>query len=148
MIEFKLINPEMSELWNQMMDLRYSILRQPWGEAKGSEQAKDDFSSLHGVILKSNDEIIGTCRSHLVDKNAAQFRFMAISERYQGLGHGKKLVHWMEDASKNEYSSINKIILHAREPAVPFYQSLHYNVVEPSYLLFGSIPHFLMEKNL
>jgi len=39
-----------------------------------------------------------------------------------------------------------KIILHARENVVRFYEKNGYKIVMPSHTLFGSIPHFLMEK--
>ena len=41
-----------------------------------------------------------------------------------------------------------KIVLHARETAVGFYERLGYAVVTPSHTLFGVLPHFLMRKNL
>lgn len=143
---FQLIRPFEQDLWKKMMDLRYLVLRQPWGEPKGSEQADDDDSSLHGILRNDAFDVLGTCRSHLVEPGVAQFRFMAISPGLQGKGLGKTLVSQMEAATLNEFKNINKIILHAREPAVPFYTLLNYKTIEPSYLLFGSIPHFLMEK--
>jgi hypothetical protein len=39
-----------------------------------------------------------------------------------------------------------KIILHARENVVRFYEKNCYSVVKPSHTLFGIIPHYLMEK--
>ena len=39
-----------------------------------------------------------------------------------------------------------KIILHARDSAVKFYEINGYKVVKQSHTLFGSIPHYLMEK--
>ena len=41
-----------------------------------------------------------------------------------------------------------KIILHARENAVTFYESLGYETVKESYLLFDEIQHYLMQKEL
>jgi ribosomal protein S18 acetylase RimI-like enzyme len=41
-----------------------------------------------------------------------------------------------------------KIILHAREIAIGFYQKLGYETIEKSHLLFGEIQHYLMEKTL
>jgi predicted GNAT family N-acyltransferase len=38
------------------------------------------------------------------------------------------------------------MILQAREGAVKFYQSLGYKVIEKTYLLFGQIQHYKMEK--
>lgn len=138
--------PNTEYLWKQMMDLRFDVLRKPWNEPKGSEQAEDDQQSLHGIIVNSNNQVIGTCRSHFNSDTEAQFRFMAIAPEYQSKGLGKLLMAYMESQTIATKPTVNKIILHAREPAVSFYIAMHYKVVEKSYLLFGVIPHFLMEK--
>jgi hypothetical protein len=39
-------------------------------------------------------------------------------------------------------------MLHAREPAVPFYRRHGYRMVAASHLLFGEIRHYLMSKAL
>jgi predicted GNAT family N-acyltransferase len=55
-------------------------------------------------------------------------------------------LEYLEAAARQQ--GLTEIVLHARELAVPFYQRLGYTVVTPSHTLFGSIPHFLMRKNL
>ena len=69
---------------------------------------------------------------------------MAVAESQQGKGIGKAIIEEMEVISKE--NGIQKIILHAREIALPFYQKLGYHLVEKSHLLFGEIQHFLMQK--
>jgi ribosomal protein S18 acetylase RimI-like enzyme len=51
-----------------------------------------------------------------------------------------------EEISKNRGDK--KIILHAREIALGFYEKLGYQLIEKSHLLFGEIQHYLMEKNI
>jgi predicted GNAT family N-acyltransferase len=41
-----------------------------------------------------------------------------------------------------------EIVLEARENAVPFYKALGYTIITESYLLFGEIQHFRMQKQL
>jgi predicted GNAT family N-acyltransferase len=41
-----------------------------------------------------------------------------------------------------------EIVLEARENAVPFYQAIGYTIVAESYLLFGEIQHYRMQKNV
>ena len=55
-------------------------------------------------------------------------------------------MHYLEAQARA--AGLHEIVLHARHNAVPFYQRLGYAVVEPSYTLFGAIPHFLMTKTL
>jgi len=69
---------------------------------------------------------------------------MAVADQQQAKGIGKALMDEMESVSKEK--GIQKIILHAREIALPFYQKLGYQLDAPSHLLFGEIQHFLMHK--
>lgn len=94
------------------------------------------------------NQVIGTCRCHLNSDSEAQLRFMAIDSEFQGQGLGKLLVQHMENLTKETYPNVTKIILHAREPAVPFYLKMNYQIVQTSYKLFGVIQHFLMEKSV
>jgi len=138
-------SPRTSEEFEKYFELRYNILRKPWNEPKGSERDDQEDASFHASAIL-NDEIIGACRLQFIDLQTAQIRYMCTQIEYQGKGVGKKLVDYVEDyaISKN----VKKIILHARENAVEFYIKCGYTTISTSYLLFGSIQHFLMEKQL
>jgi GNAT superfamily N-acetyltransferase len=71
---------------------------------------------------------------------------MAVAEKAQGKGIGKLLVKAAEDKSKE--LGIKTITLQARENAVAFYKSCNYTVIKKTFLLFNSIQHYLMTKNL
>jgi predicted GNAT family N-acyltransferase len=128
------------ELYNQ---LRYEVLRKPWGQPQGSESDETDTASIHAFI-KEDNKAIACGRLLLIDNTTAQIRTMAVHPNYQGKGLGRLVIHYLEDiAQKNNRT---KIILHARESAVKFYENCGYGVKETSYLLFGEIQHYLMEK--
>ena len=123
--------------------LRYEVLRKPWGQAVGSELDETDDTSIHAFIKQDNLAI--TCsRLHFVDNITAQIRYMAVHPNYQGKGIGKLVISYLESIAKD--NKCKKIILHARENAVKFYESCGYSVKEKSYLLFDEIQHYLMEK--
>ena len=125
--------------------LRYDDLRKPWGHPPGSEFDETDNTSIHAFI-KADDKAIACSRLHFVDNTTAQIRYMAVHPDYQGKGLGKLVVNYLEDvAKKNNHL---EVILHARENAVDFYKSCGYAVNEKSYLLWGKIQHFLMQKHL
>ncbi len=71
---------------------------------------------------------------------------MAVAREYERQGIGRELVNTLEQHAQN--SSCKKIVLHAREPAIGFYQKLGYRVIEKSYSLFNEIQHFRMIKAL
>lgn len=125
--------------------LRYDVLRKPWNQPLGSEIDKDEDSSYHAFI-KHNDEVIAVCRMQLNSPEIAQLRYMAVSPSMQGKGLGKIIIKFLEEKSKE--LGAQKVILHARENALPFYKSCGYGVVEKSYLLFDEIQHYLMEKSI
>ena len=81
-----------------------------------------------------------------VDENTCQARFVAVESHLQGKGYGKKIMQAIEhEATKLNYT---KLILHARDYALPFYEKLGYSLVGPSYKLFDVLQHFEMFKVL
>ncbi len=125
--------------------LRYEVLRKPWQQPLGSEIDETDTTSTHALI-KENNRAIACARLHFVDDTTAQIRYMAVHPNYQGKGLGKLIISYLEEISKENNRLI--VILHARENAVDFYKNCGYTINEKSYLLWGKIQHFLMQKNL
>jgi N-acetylglutamate synthase-like GNAT family acetyltransferase len=139
-------SPQTKTEWTAYFQLRYTILRAPWGQAKGSEQTADEAQHQHFAYFDSANQLLGVGRLDLLDPQTTQVRFMAVADEQQGMGIGKAIMEEMESVSKE--MGIQKIILHAREIALPFYQKLGYQLDNPSHLLFGEIQHFLMHKSI
>ena len=129
-------------------DLRYRVLRAPWGQPPGSERAEDDNlpTTVHAMLAAPDGTVVGVARLHPSGPGQAQVRYMAVDPAWQGQGIGRQLVEYLEAAARRQ--GLTECILHAREAAVPFYTKLGYEIVAPSHTLFGSIPHFLMHKPL
>jgi len=125
--------------------LRYEVLRKPWNQPKGSERDADEDSSIHAFI-KENGKALAVGRLQFVDAGTSQVRFMAVDASQQGKGLGKKIMQFLEERSLE--AGRTKVILHARENAVKFYESCGYRVKEKSHLLWGQVQHWLMEKDL
>jgi len=127
-------------------DLRYRVLRAPWNQARGSEQDASEKSSIHAMI--TDGELCIACgRLQKTEHDGVgQIRFMAVDANHQGKGLGKLIVQYLEARAKEE--AMGEIILQARENAVEFYKSLEYELVEPTFKLFGEIQHYLMRKQL
>jgi len=142
---FQVSVPITQEDFKAYYQLRFDVLRKPWNQPLGSEIDKDEDSSYHAFI-KHDDEVLAVCRMQLNSSEIAQLRYMAVSPKMQGKGLGKIIIQFLENKSKE--LGAQKIILHARENAVPFYNSCGYVIVEKSYLLFDEIQHYLMEKNV
>lgn len=126
--------------------LRYEILRKPWNKPFGSEKDEQEDESIHMMACDENRNILGVCRLQFNSANEAQLRYMAVKEGTQGLGIGKKLIEYAEDKAKEKCAK--KMILQSREIAIGFYEKCGFKIVEKSYLMWGEIQHYLMEKEL
>lgn len=138
--------PQNESEWEAYYKLRYDVLRAPWGQAKGSEQTADEAQHQHFAFFNDANQIIGVGRLDQTAPHLGQVRFMAVAANQQGKGIGKMIMNEIEAVCKAK--GFLQIILHAREVALPFYQKLGYQLVEPSHLLFGEIQHYLMQKTL
>ena len=112
----------------------------------GDKGARDEWEeqSVHVLMLDENEEAIACGRLQINSKTEGQIRSMAVTTELQGKGLGKKIIQYIERRAKE--LNLNIINLDARINAVKFYESCGYQVVGESYLLFGIIPHFKMEK--
>jgi len=137
-------SPQTPREWEHYYQLRYDILRAPWGQPIGSEQTADEKVHQHFSYFDNSNQILGVGRLDSIDSQTTQIRFMAVAEQQQGKGIGRALMEEMENVSKE--MGIQKIVLHARATALPFNEKLGYQLDAPSHLLFGEIQHFLMHK--
>lgn len=143
MIEVK--KPETEKEWEVYYDLRYRILREPLGKERGSERTDDDENGVH-FALHENNALIAVARLDHVDERVCQARFVAVESHLQGKGYGRKIMTALENQAIG--LGYRKLILHARDYALPFYEKLGYTLVGPSYKLFDILQHFKMFKDL
>jgi predicted GNAT family N-acyltransferase len=143
MIEVKI--PKSPEEWDAYYDLRYRILREPLGKERGSERNEGDETGIH-FALYENAKLIAVARLDCVEQTICQARFVAVESNLQGLGYGRKIMTALEKEAVD--LGYRKLILHARDYALPFYEKLGYTLVGPSYKLFDVLQHFEMFKVL
>lgn len=138
--------PITSEEWEQYYDLRFKVLREPWGQLKGSEVLTDEDQADHAMVMDSETgKVVGVARMQTNTPTQGQVRCVAVSPEVQGKGLGKLLMSYLENLAKEK--GFQEIVLDARENAVEFYLSIGYEIIGESYLLFGVIPHFKMRKH-
>ena len=122
------------------------MLREPWGQPKGSERDDQENSSTHIALFNPDKTAVAVGRVQLNTPDEAQVRFMAVDSDYQNKGFGRIVLTAVENAASQ--LGARYVILQAREKAVPFYISCGYHHVEKTFLLYGSIQHYLMKKQL
>jgi predicted GNAT family N-acyltransferase len=142
----KIIEPTTEEELEKYFNLRFEILRKPWNQPRSSTKDEWENQSIHVLMLDENNQAIACGRLQLNSKTEGQIRSMAVRDEMQGKGFGKKIIDYIED--KAHHLKLKMITLDARINAVKFYERCGYKVVGESYLLFGAIPHFKMEKEI
>lgn len=135
--------PNTPEEWDNYYRLRYLVLRKPLGQPEGSESNEGDLTGEH-FALYEDDVLRAIARLDVYAPTISQVRFVAVDTSIQGKGLGKLIMKAVENRSKEAGNT--KMILHARDYAIPFYEKLNYNIVEKSYKLFDVLQHYLMEK--
>jgi N-acetylglutamate synthase-like GNAT family acetyltransferase len=130
---------------NQIIDLRYAVLRQPWDKPKDTATDELELSSINAYI-ENDREVIACGRLQDNGSELGQIRYMAVDVNYQGKGLGKLIVAKLEEEAKR--IGLTSIELQARENAVEFYKSQGYIVKETSFKLWDIIQHYLMTKEI
>ncbi len=130
--------------YQQMVNLRNEVLRQPLGLSFSADelaQEKDDI--LIGAF--DDDKMLACCMLTKADNKSLRLRQMAVQNNLQGKGIGASMLNFAETLSRDK--GYKKLIMHARETAVGFYEKLGYKVVGNKFTEV-TIPHFVMEKRL
>jgi GNAT superfamily N-acetyltransferase len=142
----KVRSPETDLEWADYYELRWRILRAPWGQPRGSERDEFEDVAIHRMACTAEGRVVAVGRLHNVDQGTAQIRYMATDKEYINKGFGTLILKALEQAALA--SGTNTIVLHAREVALPFYQRHGYRRVEASHRLYGEIQHHRMIKGL
>ena len=138
--------PKTDEEFEAYYELRWRILRKPWGEARGTEVDELEDSTTHIAAFDEARRLIGVGRLQPVEGALGQVRYMAVEREWRSQGVGQAMIAELERLAKRQ--GMTAIVLDSREPAIGFYLQNGYEVIGSSYLLFGEIPHSKMAKSL
>lgn len=142
---YKVLIADNQNTINQIIDLRYAVLRQPWDKPKDTATDELELSSINAYI-ENDREVIACGRVQDNGNGIGQIRYMAVHPDYQGKGLGKLIITRLEEEAKA--IGLKTLELQARENALEFYKSQDYSVKETSFKLWDIIQHYLMTKEL
>ena len=145
-MNYKIIIPSTKNEIDAYYNLRFEVLRKPWGQPENSVRDEWENQSLHVLVIEDNGRAIATGRLQYNQDGEAQVRSMAVIEEFQGKGIGTEVLRFLEKTAIEK--KIPKIILDARDLAVDFYKKNGYEVEGNSYTLFDVIQHFRMSKKM
>jgi len=130
--------------YQQMINLRNEILRKPLGLSFTPEElANEKEDILIGAF--DEEDMLACCMLTKADHNSLRLRQMAVLNNLQGKGIGASMMNFAEILTRDK--GYKKIIMHARETAIGFYEKLGYKVVGDKFTEV-TIPHYVMEKKL
>ena len=148
---YYLLQPSTPAHWEQLLALRYEVLRKEWNRPTDEPYDGLDLapSSFHTVVCDAaTDKMVAIARMHPWDDDPqqAQVRYVAVHPSMQGKGVGKWMMQVIEQEARSRgYTGIQ---LNARINARPFYESLGYSFTGKEMILWEAIPHFWYEKML
>ena len=136
--------PHDSPLYHAAVALRDRLLRRPLGLVFTGEDLAAEAANRHFVLLEGTG--IRACLMVVPHApGVVQIRQMAVDERLQGTGLGRRLMSAVEETLRAE--GIIRVFLHARDSAIGFYARLGYTAEGDRFTEVG-IPHRRMVKRL
>lgn len=144
-MKWQLSSPTTDAQWLAYYNLRYQVLRAPWGQPVGSERDELEAESCHQMVVAETGEVVAVGRLHRLADGRGQVRYMAVAPSAQGQGLGALVLKALELQALNW--GLSGIVLNARDNAVGFYRRLGYQLGDELPPLFG-IAHYQMFRYL
>jgi N-acetylglutamate synthase-like GNAT family acetyltransferase len=133
-----------TEQYLQMVNLRDNLLRRPLGLTFSHDELIKEIDDTL-IVCTEDEKMLGCCILTKLDNNTARLRQMAVANNIQGKGVGASIINFAENMAKDK--GYNKIILHARDTVIGFYEKFGYNIVGKQFVEVN-LPHHAMEKNI
>ena len=135
-----------SDRYRDLVALRRRVLRTPLGLNYTAEQLEGERADVHIAAYLQGELVacvaLASDKSH---RSPLKLRQMTVDPGHQGRGVGKRLIAFAEKLSAE--MGYREIVLHARESALKFYESVGY-VAEGEVFTQVTIPHRKMVKRL
>lgn len=142
-IDFRLIEHGSKE-YEEVVKLRKEVLRSPLGLEYTQAELAVEAEQLHFAGYAGCDPV-ACAVLQWITPHVAKMRQVAIRPDLQRQGVGCRLVKAFEKEAAQR--GANKIILHARQAAIPFYRGLDYEVTGAVFEEIGLL-HQQMYKSL
>jgi len=114
-----------SVLYEQALELRQKVLREPLGLNIRDEDLTNEIYCLHYGLLHQ-EELIAYLLMQPLEPSRMKLRQMAVSKYFRAQGVGRRLILSVE---KEVFArGVMRIELHARSSALDFYRKLGYTV--------------------
>lgn len=130
--------------YHSTIELRREILRKPLGIDFTDAQLLEEANQLH-IAAFAGSAVVGCLVLAPRGSSDIQMRQVAVATDHQRQGIGQRMV--LASQSFAHRLGFEKMVLHARDSAVPFYLALGYTKEGAAFEEVG-LPHFYMWKKL
>lgn len=127
-----------------MIDLRLKVLLRPIGVPDSYINEEAEKSDVL-IGAWEGETLVGCCVLTPRDETLVQLRQMAVDTSIQKKGIGASIVGFAENVARER--SFTRLMMHARNPVIPFYEKCGYSIAGPEFFEVG-IGHHRMEKAL
>jgi ribosomal protein S18 acetylase RimI-like enzyme len=124
------------------LELRYRVLRAPLGLSREQTLSPYEQHSVH-MLAVDGDSVVGCVLFRPLSPRQGRLYQMAVEPQRQRRGIGAQLVAALE--AEVARRGFEEVVLHARAPAVGFYERAGYAVDGAPFIEVG-IPHVKMRK--
>jgi predicted N-acetyltransferase YhbS len=145
-LEFMQVEHDSSR-YRDLVELRRRVLRIPLGLDFTARQLAEEKEDIH-IAAYWDGELVGCVLLRAVDAPhgaVVQLRQMTVDPEHQGRGIGAKILAVAEELAAER--GFRRIILHARETAMRFYEKAGYVATGETFIEM-TIPHRIMVKQL
>lgn len=125
--------------------LRNAVLRVPIGLSLAAEDLDQEQQQLHFGLFGQAGNLVACVIAAPLSATVAKIRQMAVHSAHQGHGHGRRLIHDIEEYLARR--GFVHLVMHARLTAAGFYMKLGYAKVGQEFSEVG-LPHIRMEKSI
>jgi predicted N-acetyltransferase YhbS len=143
----KITSPKTREEFKAYYDLRYKVLREPWGMQRGTE--KDDFEPIsdhYMAVDEKTGEIVGAVKLFEKEPGLGWFSHLSVKESWQRKGVGKLLLEFVEEKAKEKgYKALGCL---SRLNTTSYFEKAGYKVAGLPVHYFGTTQVVWMQKEL
>lgn len=139
--------PKTRDDFKAYYDLRYRILRKPWGQVRDTE--KDDYEAISQHFMAVDDEtgkIVGVVKLFEKEPTVGWFSHLAVDRDYQKSGVGRLLVDAVEKQAKE--NGFTRLGCMSRLNTTKYFEKYGFQIEGLPNQYFGTTQVVWMEKPL
>jgi N-acetylglutamate synthase-like GNAT family acetyltransferase len=140
-------SPHTRDEFKSYYDLRYKVLREPWGLPRGTE--KDDYEPISqhfAAIDEETGEMLGCVKLFEKEPGVAWFSHLAVADSHQRKGIGKLLLANVEKIARKQ--GFTRMGCLSRLNTTDYFERAGYIVSGLPANYFGTTQVVWMEKTL